>query len=99
MVREKMGVRRRRAALLAAALGILQVSAFANAASWIAPISGSWTDGSKWSTAPNFPGSDDEAQIIATGAPYIVQFNVGSLQLSAFDFLLDVSQATFSHSS
>jgi hypothetical protein len=73
--------------LFAGAIDIATRSNQAAAASlpvahWLAPVSGQWVDGSKWSSAPGVPTQDVyEAAIDATGTPYTVtvgQFDVAT---------------------
>ena len=60
-------------------------------ATWLSPVSGSWTDASKWSTSPTYPrnGQPTAADIYdvvidATGSAYTV-----STETLGFDFTLN----------
>ena len=57
----------------------------ATPSSWVSPVSGSWIDGSRWSTNPLFPnngtppGATYDATIGAAGAAYEVLFDATAL--------------------
>jgi hypothetical protein len=66
-------------------------------ASWVEPVSGTWTDSTRWSTNPHFPnngngGVDYGVSLNATGAPYTVMLDgniaVTELHLSSPDATL-----------
>src|SRR4051812_42789247 len=45
-------------------------------ATWLGAQSGSWSEGSRWSSSPSYPNtSTSVATISAAGAPYIVTVN------------------------
>ncbi len=76
----------------------LPAAAFLKAATcnhWKDPVSGDWTDGTKW-TAGVPPGASDLACITATGAPYTVTLNANS---TVAGFTLDSPDASFFASS
>jgi hypothetical protein len=67
-------------------------------ASWLTPTSGAWTDASRWSTTPYYPGNPDvgpyEVHIDVTGAPYTIELpsaqiiTVSSLSMTSPDATL-----------
>ena len=74
-------------------------------ASWLNAVSGSWTDGSKWSTSPSYPanGNPDlgdayDVAMTATGAPYTIQLasptTVNSLELNSPSATFQISSTT-----
>lgn len=88
--------------LLAAALVAASGPAWGQtAASWLSPVGGTWTDGSKWSTNPNYPndgmpsGFTYDATIAATGTAYGVGL---SSDLTVQSFTLNSGDATFTQS-
>src|SRR4051794_38842007 len=60
-------------------------------ASWLTPVDGSWTDGSRWSTNPNFPSGNYDATINAIGTPYMVSLPTS---ITINNFTLDSTDAT-----
>ncbi len=63
---------------------------------WANPVDGSWTDGAKWTSAPNYPanagGGTVTAVINASGAPYTVRngasITIGRLEMGLPDATL-----------
>ena len=69
----------------------------ATASSWLAPVSGSWTDGTKWSTAPFFPNNGEPLGTtydVTIGSPN-VPFDVLADQPIAIEtFVMNAPAAT-----
>jgi hypothetical protein len=72
--------------------------ASAETATWLNPVSGNWSDGSKWSTAPQHPyngsptpTSTYDVIIGASGAPYTVTLDI---DLPIDSLTLDAPEAT-----
>src|SRR5688572_17412693 len=88
--------------IAAAGIAVASVMSLAPAqtitAEWLNPVSGNWTDATKWSTNPNYPqngtpaGSSYQAIIDALGQAYTVTVDsaitVGSLTLDSADATL-----------
>jgi hypothetical protein len=99
-------------ALFAAAAAVMGTKtspalAAATVASWVSPVSGSWTDPSKWSTAPNYPdnngGATYDATIAANGSPYTVTLGtsvtIHILNLNSVDATFNQTDGTLSATS
>jgi hypothetical protein len=99
-----MRVRRRFYSRQAIAFAIAMIgtgaSALADTASWLNPVSGNWTDATKWSTNPIYPNNrtptpDTHYSVIidAAGAPYTVVLDSGiapnGLTLNSSDAVLN----------
>ncbi len=67
----------RRAKLLTLAVCFaVRSNTFGDIVTWINPLSGNWTDGTKWSSNPSFPNTASTDVVIdALGAPYTVTVN------------------------
>lgn len=67
---------------------------------WLNPVSGNWTDGSMWSSAPYYPsngqafGSLFHAVIDAAGAPYEVTMGLGGPTVSLQSLTMQSADAT-----
>jgi hypothetical protein len=73
----------------------LEVRNLLATACWAAPVSGNWSDASKWDTG-FVPGAGDHACIDKTGANYTVTLNTNVLAASALgSFTLNSPNATF----
>jgi hypothetical protein len=71
---------------------------------WLIPVSGSWSDGSNWSTSPVAPlASDDVATISANGSPYTIRFSenvsIDSLTINSPDATVYLNGKVLSASS
>src|SRR5258708_36823274 len=94
----------RRRYILAAAVGAMLARSpvwGAISASWIAPVDGSWTLLSAWSSNPAYPNNGQPnpsdlyaAIIVATGAPYTVSL---ASDITISSLTLNSSYATLSH--
>jgi hypothetical protein len=83
--------------LVAASVALITVPLHAQVtATWLNPVSGSWTDPTKWSTDPVYPnngiaGANYDVRIGSPGAPYTVS---SSTDISVHSLTLDSSNVT-----
>ena len=93
-----------RAALACAAVVVASppLAEATTTANWVFPISGNWTDPSRWSTNPFYPnngtpgGVTYDARIAATGAPYSVTLNTYPT-FGLHSLTVDSADATVEH--
>src|SRR4051812_33963638 len=80
--------------------GLVAQTRAATVATWLNPVDGIYQDGSKWSTAPDYPGSFTgvyDVQIAATGSPYRV-ISGGSPYIGLIEALtINSPDVTFDH--
>src|SRR3954470_8664976 len=75
-----------------------RLSAQTVTASWLSPVSGNWTDGTQWTSSPDYPSNNGttnyNAAITPVGSPYTIELsdpvNLGTVTMSSGDATLNI---------